>query len=63
MGKFDILPYVFEVARKVNGVTDRRKFSMCYDDYGKYAKMFEEMSDSEKMVVVNSVRGSKGSSV
>ena len=57
MANFDIIPYVFEVARMANGVTDRnQKFSMRYEDYGKYAKMFEEMSDGEKMDVVNRVK-------
>lgn len=57
MANFDIIPYVFEVARRANGVTDRnQKFVMRYEEYGKYVKMFEEMSDSEKMDVVNRVK-------
>lgn len=52
---FDILPYVFEVARMKNG--NPSKYAMRYEEYGKYAKMFlEDMSDEERASVVNRVR-------
>lgn len=59
MVNFDIIPYVFEVARIVKGVAADKKVEMRFDEYGKYYKMFEDMSDEERLIVVNRVRRSK----
>lgn len=54
MTNFDVLPYAFEVARMANG--NPPKFAMRYDDYEKYVRMFEEMSEEDRAGVVSRVR-------
>lgn len=54
MVNFEILPYVFEMARMLNGgVND---YAMRYDEYEEYVRIFEDLSEDEKMNVVYRVR-------
>lgn len=40
------IPYVFEMVRIHRGC--KEKVSMTYEEYVKYSKMYEELSESEK---------------
>lgn len=46
------IPYVFEMARIHKGCVSDPKFSMTYDEYSKYSKMFDELPDSAKWVLI-----------
>lgn len=51
---FGILPYVFEMARMLNG--DVKEYAMRYEEYEDYVRIFEDLSEDEKMSIVNRVR-------
>ena len=57
MSHFDNLPYVFELARALNGKSgDNQKFSMKYDEYPTYVKKFEELSDEDRAKIIEKVK-------
>ena len=48
------IPYVFELARiqqKCENIT------LTYDEYSKYSKIYEELPESEKCIVISKVKG------
>lgn len=53
MSHFDNLPYVFELARELNNKCDDPRFALKYDEYSKYVKKFEELSDEARASLVS----------
>lgn len=50
----DNIPYVFELARIHTGcVSPSQKFAMTYEEYSVYSKIFDEMPDSAKWVLID----------
>jgi len=57
---FDNIPYVFEMARVHKGCVSDPKFSMTYDEYSKYSKMFDDVSESEKLALIKMAKKRRG---
>jgi hypothetical protein len=57
---FDNIPYVFEMARVHKGCVSDPKFSMTYDEYSKYSKMFDDVSESEKLALIEMAKKRRG---
>jgi hypothetical protein len=50
---FENITYVFEMARIHKGCVSDPKFSMTYDEYSEYSKMFDDLPDSAKRVLID----------
>lgn len=60
MTRFEIIPFVFELAKKHKGWCEKDgKFCMRYDEYTKYVKMFDELGDDEQKQLMDKVKRSK----
>lgn len=59
MTRFELIPFVFELARIKKGCENDKKFYMKYEEYPKYVKMFEEMDDESRMILIEKVRSKK----
>lgn len=56
MTQFDVIPYVFELAKVQTGWDEKKgKFCMRYDDYTKYLKMFDELCEFKQKELVDRV--------
>lgn len=58
MASFANLPYVYELARIHTG-NCAKKFSMTYEEYVKYAEIFDNMPDNAKEAVIASAEERK----
>lgn len=58
MASFANLPYVYELARIHAGI-HAKKFSMTYEEYVKYAEIFDKMPEKAKEVVIASAKERK----
>ena len=57
MTRFDMIPYVFELAKVQTGWDEKKgKFCMRYDDYTKYLNMFDELCESKQKELVDRVK-------
>lgn len=56
MANFDIIPFVFEFARIRKGCVSDPNFSMTYDEYLWFSKIFADISEDEKMQVIKSAK-------
>ena len=57
MARFELIPYVFELARIHKGWSEKDgKFSMRYDEYPKYVMMFDELDENKQRQLVERVR-------
>lgn len=59
MSQFDIIPFVFELARISKGCMNDQTFYMTYDEYVRYSQMFETLSMDEKRRVIESAKNRK----
>ena len=59
MAHFDIIPYVFELARIKMGKENDKKFCMKYEEYQKYVEMFEELDEDERASLIEKVKSKK----
>lgn len=59
MTRFEIIPFVFELARIQTGKENDKKFFMKYEEYPKYVKMFDELDDDERTSLIERVRSKK----
>ena len=63
MTRFEIIPFVFELARIQTGRENDKKFCMKYEDYPKYLQMYDEMDDESRMRLIDKVKSKKKSFV
>jgi hypothetical protein len=49
----DNIPYVFELARIHSECVSYPKFTMTYDEYMVYSKLFDQLPDSAKWVLID----------
>ena len=56
MVRFENIPFVFELARIHKGCASDPKFSMNYEEYSKYSKIFDELPPSGKAIVVEKTK-------
>jgi hypothetical protein len=59
MAQFDNIPYVFELARIHMGCVSDKEFSMTYEDYSVYSKIFDDMPESGKMRIIECAKKRK----
>ncbi len=60
MTRFEIIPFVFELAKIHKGWCDKDgKFCMRYEEYPKYVNMYDELDENMKMQLVDRVRNKK----
>jgi fibronectin type 3 domain-containing protein len=52
MAGLENIPYVFELARIHRG---SKKISLTFEEYNKYSKIYEELSESVKKMVIAKV--------
>ncbi len=57
MANFENIPYVFELARIQHKC---ETIALTFDEYVKYSKIYEGMSDSMKRVVITKVKEKSG---
>ena len=54
MSRFENIPYVFELARIHR---ECEKITLTYDEYSKYSKIYEELPESGKLIIIHKVKG------
>ena len=61
MACFDMIPYVFELAKVKTGWDEKKngKFCMRYEEYTKYLNMFDTLEESKQKELVDRVRARK----
>jgi hypothetical protein len=61
MVRFDMIPYVFELAKVQTGWDEKKgvKFCLRYEEYTKYLALFDSLEESKQMELVDRVRRGK----